>query len=115
MDAMENYSSDVKALDALGVKYRQLREEIAKVIVGQDTVIRNVIISIFSGGHGLLIGVPGLAKTLLINTVARSLGLSYNRIQFTPDLMPSDIVGTEILDESRKFRFIKGPVFANSR
>ncbi len=110
---MQNYTSDVQALDALGEKYRQLRSEIAKVIVGQDIVIRNVLISIFSGGHGLLIGVPGLAKTLLINTVSKSLGLTYNRIQFTPDLMPSDIVGTEILDESRKFRFIKGPVFAN--
>lgn len=110
---MQQYSSDVAALDALGGKYRHLRSEIGKVIVGQDLVIRNVIISIFSRGHGLLIGVPGLAKTLLINTVAKSLGLSYNRIQFTPDLMPSDIIGTEILDESRKFRFIKGPVFAN--
>lgn len=108
-----HYSSDVEALDALGEKYRSLRSEIAKVIIGQDLVVRNVIISIFSRGHGLLIGVPGLAKTLLINTVARSLGLSYSRIQFTPDLMPSDIIGTEILDENRRFRFIKGPVFAN--
>ncbi len=110
---MQAYSSDVEALDALGEKYRTLRSEIAKVIIGQDLVVRNVIISIFSRGHGLLIGVPGLAKTLLINTVARSLGLSYSRIQFTPDLMPSDIIGTEILDENRRFRFIKGPVFAN--
>jgi len=110
---MQQYTSDVQALDALGEKYGHLRAEISKVIVGQDLVIRNVIISIFSRGHGLLIGVPGLAKTLLINTVAKSLGLTYNRIQFTPDLMPSDIIGTEILDESRKFRFIKGPVFAN--
>ncbi len=110
---MLTYKSDVEALDAMGVKYKELRNEIGRVIIGQDTVIRNVIISIFSKGHGLLIGVPGLAKTLLINTLAKSLGLSYNRIQFTPDLMPSDIIGTEILDETRKFRFIKGPVFAN--
>lgn len=110
---MINYKSDVEALDAMGAKYKELRSEIAKIIVGQDLVVRNVIISIFSKGHGLLIGVPGLAKTLLINTLAKSLGLSYSRIQFTPDLMPSDIIGTEILDENRKFRFIKGPVFAN--
>jgi MoxR-like ATPase len=110
---MQTYKSDVEALDAMGAKYRELKAEVARVIVGQDTVVRNVIISIFSRGHGLLIGVPGLAKTLLINTLAKSLGLSYSRIQFTPDLMPSDIIGTEILDETRKFRFIKGPVFAN--
>jgi MoxR-like ATPase len=110
---MQPFKSDVEALDAMGVKYRELRSEIAKVIIGQDLVIRNVIISIFSKGHGLLIGVPGLAKTLLVNTVSKALGLSYSRIQFTPDLMPSDIIGTEILDENRKFRFIKGPVFAN--
>jgi MoxR-like ATPase len=110
---MQPFKSDVEALDAMGGKYRELRSEIAKVIIGQDIVIRNVIISIFSKGHGLLIGVPGLAKTLLVNTVSKALGLSYSRIQFTPDLMPSDIIGTEILDESRKFRFIKGPIFAN--
>jgi MoxR-like ATPase len=110
---MQNFKSDVEALDAFGEKYRELRGEIAKVIIGQDLVIRNVLISIFSRGHGLLIGVPGLAKTLLVNTVSRVLNLSYSRIQFTPDLMPSDIVGTEILDENRKFRFIKGPIFAN--
>jgi MoxR-like ATPase len=110
---MQNYKSDVEALDAFGEKYRELRGEIAKVIVGQDLVVRNVLISIFSRGHGLLIGVPGLAKTLLVNTISRALNLSYSRIQFTPDLMPSDIVGTEILDENRKFRFIKGPIFAN--
>jgi MoxR-like ATPase len=109
----ELYKSDVEAVDALVGKYRLLREEIAKVIVGQDDVVENVIISIFSRGHALLVGVPGLAKTLLVNTIARALGLSYSRIQFTPDLMPSDIIGTEILDESRAFRFIKGPVFAN--
>jgi len=107
------YTSDVEALDALVLKYRDLKTEIAKVIVGQDRVIEDIIISIFSKGHGLLVGVPGLAKTLMVNTTAKVLGLSYSRIQFTPDLMPSDIIGTEILDEARKFRFIKGPVFAN--
>lgn len=108
-----NYKSDVEALDAFAEKYAKLRKEIAKVIVGQDEVINKVLISIFSRGHCLLVGVPGLAKTLLVNTIALTLGLKYSRIQFTPDLMPSDIIGTEILDESRNFRFIKGPVFAN--
>lgn len=109
----DQYKSDVEAVDALVEKYKQLKNEIAKVIVGQDEVVESVIISIFSRGHALLVGVPGLAKTLLVNTIAKALGLSYSRIQFTPDLMPSDIIGTEILDESRTFRFIKGPVFAN--
>ena len=108
-----NYSSDVEAVDAFVQKYNALKQEIAKVIVGQDDVIKNLLISIFCKGHCLLIGVPGLAKTLMVNTLSKSLGLSYSRIQFTPDLMPSDIIGTEILDESRHFRFIKGPVFAN--
>jgi len=107
------YKSDVEALDALALKYHELRSEIAKVIVGQDEVVKNVLISIFSRGHCLLVGVPGLAKTLLVNTIANVLGLKYSRIQFTPDLMPSDIIGTEILDETRQFRFIKGPLFAN--
>ncbi|MEI6822766.1 MAG: MoxR family ATPase [Bacteroidota bacterium] len=107
------YKSDVEALDAFVVKYKLLQTEIAKVIVGQDEVIKNILISIFSRGHCLLVGVPGLAKTLMVNTVSKVLGLTYSRIQFTPDLMPSDIIGTEILDENRKFRFIKGPVFAN--
>jgi len=107
------YKSDVEALDAFVEKYRELRKEIAKVIVGQEEVVDRLIISIFSKGHGLLVGVPGLAKTLMVNTIAKVLGLSYSRIQFTPDLMPSDIIGTEILDENRKFRFVKGPVFAN--
>jgi MoxR-like ATPase len=115
MNNMSNtqYKSDVKAIDAFVEKYEALKAEIAKVIVGQDEVIKNIIISIFSRGHGLLVGVPGLAKTLMVNTIAKALGLSYSRIQFTPDLMPSDIIGTEILDETRKFRFVKGPVFAN--
>ncbi len=107
------YSSDVEAVDALRNSYNDLRKEISKVIIGQDEVVRDVLISIFSNGHCLLVGVPGLAKTLLVNTIARVLGLSYNRIQFTPDLMPSDIIGTEILDESRQFKFVKGPLFAN--
>jgi MoxR-like ATPase len=109
----ELYKSDVEAVNALVEKYGKLKAEIAKVIVGQDDVVESVIISIFSRGHALLVGVPGLAKTLLVNTISKSLGLSYNRIQFTPDLMPSDIIGTEILDEHRSFKFVKGPVFAN--
>lgn len=108
-----NYSSDVEAVDALVEKYLMLKQEIAKVIVGQDEVVKALLISIFCKGHCLLVGVPGLAKTLMVNTLSKALGLSYSRIQFTPDLMPSDIIGTEILDESRHFRFIKGPVFAN--
>ncbi len=108
-----NHKNDVEALDNFAEKYKQLTDEIGKVIVGQDDVIKKVLISIFSQGHCLLIGVPGLAKTLLVNTIAKTLGLQYSRIQFTPDLMPSDIIGTEILDETRNFRFIKGPVFAN--
>ena len=105
--------SDVAELERLVVDYKKLKDEIHKVIVGQDEVVDQVLISIFSRGHCLLVGVPGLAKTLLVNTIARTLGLSFNRIQFTPDLMPSDIVGSEILDESRQFKFLKGPLFAN--
>lgn len=108
-----NFSSDVEAVDALVDKYSLLKQEIAKVIVGQDGVVKALLISIFCKGHCLLVGVPGLAKTLMVNTLSKALGLSYSRIQFTPDLMPSDIIGTEILDESRHFRFIRGPVFAN--
>ncbi|MDQ3046479.1 MAG: AAA family ATPase [Bacteroidota bacterium] len=107
------YKSDVEAADAFAAKYKELNAEISKVIIGQDEVVKDVIISIFSKGHCLLIGVPGLAKTLLVNTIADVLGLSYNRIQFTPDLMPSDIIGSEILGEDRNFKFIKGPLFAN--
>ncbi|MBC7862357.1 MAG: AAA family ATPase [Bacteroidia bacterium] len=107
------YKSDVEAADAFVVKYKELSAEIGKVIIGQNDTVKNVLISIFSRGHCLLIGVPGLAKTLLVNTIADVLGLSFNRIQFTPDLMPSDIVGAEIFDENRQFRFIKGPLFAN--
>ena len=108
-----NYKSDVEAVDAFVEKYHQLRNEIAKVIVGQDEIVMRTLISIFSQGHVLLVGVPGLAKTLLVNTIGQVLGLSFSRIQFTPDLMPSDIIGTEILDETRHFKFIKGPAFAN--
>ena len=110
---MIEYQSDVEAVDALVKKYNTLRTEIAKVIVGQDEIVEQALISILSKGHVLLVGVPGLAKTLLVNTIGRVLGLSYSRIQFTPDLMPSDIIGTEILDEQRKFKFLKGPIFAN--
>ena len=109
----KQYASDVEAVQDLVATYKRLRSEIGKVIVGQEEVVRDVLISIFSRGHCLLVGVPGLAKTLLVNTIAQTLGLTYNRIQFTPDLMPSDIIGTEILDETRHFRFIKGPLFAN--
>ena len=104
---------DVAAVEQLVKKYNALRQEIKKVIVGQDEVVEQVLLSVFSGGHALLIGVPGLAKTLLVNTVAQALGLQFKRIQFTPDLMPSDILGSEILDENRTFKFIKGPIFAN--
>lgn len=107
------YKSDVEAADAFAAKYKELNAEISKIIIGQDAVVKDVLISIFSRGHCLLIGVPGLAKTLLVNTVADVLGLSYNRIQFTPDLMPSDIIGSEILGDDRQFKFIKGPLFAN--
>lgn len=110
---MKTYSTDVEAVDALHLAYRSIRGEIAKVIVGQDEVVKSVLISIFSNGHCLLVGVPGLAKTLLVQTVAQVLDLSYNRIQFTPDLMPSDIIGSEILGEDRTFKFIRGPVFSN--
>jgi MoxR-like ATPase len=107
------YQNDVEAIDAFVKKYDLLTKEIGKVIVGQDEVIKNLLITVFSRGHCLLVGVPGLAKTLLINTISDALGLSFNRIQFTPDLMPSDIIGSEILDENKNFKFIKGPIFAN--
>ncbi len=105
--------SDKAAIDQLVVHYKELKNEIHKVIVGQDDVVDQVLISIFSKGHCLLVGVPGLAKTLLVNTISDCLGLSFNRIQFTPDLMPSDIVGSEILNDKREFQFMKGPLFSN--
>ena len=107
------FTNDVEAIEAFVEKYAELKKEISKVIVGQDEVVKNILMAMFSRSHALLIGVPGLAKTLMITTIAKSISLSYNRIQFTPDLMPSDIMGTEILDENRKFKFVKGPIFAN--
>jgi MoxR-like ATPase len=109
----KNFKNDVEALDALRNKYGELLKEITKVIYGQDEIVTQVLVSLFSRGHVLLIGVPGLAKTLLVTTIAKILGLKYNRIQFTPDLMPSDIIGTEILDKERQFKFIQGPLFSN--
>lgn len=107
------YKSEVEAVDALAQSYKDLKKEIGKVIIGQDEVVRAVIISLFSNGHSLLVGVPGLAKTLLVSTIAEVLELDFKRIQFTPDLMPSDITGSEILDEDRHFRFNRGPLFSN--
>ncbi len=107
------YKSDVEAVDGLAQSYADLKSEIGKVIIGQDEVVKNVIISLFSNGHSLLVGVPGLAKTLLVSTISEVLDLDFKRIQFTPDLMPSDITGSEILGESRKFEFNKGPLFTN--
>ena len=105
--------SDVAAINNLVQKHAALKKEIAKIIIGQQEVIDLILLSVYTGGHSLLIGVPGLAKTLMINTIAQTLGLDFKRIQFTPDLMPSDILGSEILDQNRNFKFIKGPVFSN--
>ena len=105
--------NDKEALDNLRVKHQQLIDEVGKVIVGQQNVVKEVTMAILAGGHCLLVGVPGLAKTLLVQTVSDALGMSFNRIQFTPDLMPSDITGSEILNDARKFEFVKGPLFAN--
>ena len=110
---MAQFQNDKEAADALAASFQQLRQEIGKVIVGQDEVVRLVLTAVFSQGHSLLVGVPGLAKTLLIQTIADSLDLSFNRIQFTPDLMPSDIVGSETMNQQRDFHFVKGPIFAN--
>src|ERR1700760_1552957 len=107
------HRTDVEAADALRDTYKHILSEIGKVIIGQDEVVKSVLISVFSNGHCLLVGVPGLAKTLLVQTVAQVLDLNFNRIQFTPDLMPSDIIGSEVLGEDRNFKFIRGPVFAN--
>lgn len=108
-----NNISDSLMIDNLVKKYQELKNEIGKIIIGQDKVVDSLLISIFTGGHCLLVGVPGLAKTLMVNALSKALGLEYSRIQFTPDLMPSDIIGSEILDENRKFKFVKGSVFAN--
>lgn len=105
--------SDTELIQSLAQKHQLLKSEIRKVIIGQEQVIDDLLLSIFAGGHCLLVGVPGLAKTLMINTLAKTMGLSYSRIQFTPDLMPSDIIGSEILDKNRDFQFLRGPVFAN--
>ena len=110
---LPKFKNDVEALDALRDKYKELTEEITKVIYGQDQIVTQVLNTLFSRGHCLLIGVPGLAKTLLVTTISKVLGLKFNRIQFTPDLMPSDIIGTEILDKDRQFKFVRGPIFAN--
>ena len=105
--------SDVAAIKALVEKNKDLKKEIAKIIIGQEEVVDQILLSIYTGGHSLLIGVPGLAKTLMVNTIASALGLGFKRIQFTPDLMPSDILGSEVLDQNRNFKFIKGPIFSN--
>lgn len=110
---MTEYSSDLEIADSLHRKYKELKQEIGKIIIGQHDVVDAVLMSIFANGHTLLVGVPGLAKTLLVRTMADVLDLKFNRIQFTPDLMPSDITGSEILDEKREFRFLRGPIFAN--
>src|SRR5210317_282896 len=110
---MKKYKNEVEAAEALKAAYEKLKSEISKVIIGQDEVVKLVLTSVFCQGHSLLVGVPGLAKTLLIKTISNALNLSFNRIQFTPDLMPSDIIGAETLDNERNFKFIKGPVFAN--
>ena len=110
---MQNYKNDVEAVDALAESYTRLRDEIGKVIVGQKEVVKMVLISLFGNGHSLLVGVPGLAKTLLVSTIADVLDLDFKRIQFTPDLMPSDITGSEILGDNREFKFNKGPLFSN--
>jgi len=105
--------SDVVAVENLVQKYKALKQEVGKIIIGQNEAVDHVLLSLLCGGHSLLIGVPGLAKTLLVNTISQTLGLNFKRIQFTPDLMPSDIIGSEILDENRSFKFIKGPIFSN--
>jgi MoxR-like ATPase len=110
---MKAYKDEVEAADDFGRKVNELKTEVGKVIVGQEEVVNALLTSIFSNGHCLLVGVPGLAKTLLVNTISHALGLGFSRIQFTPDLMPSDIIGSEILDEHRNFKFVKGPIFAN--
>lgn len=110
---MANFKSDVEAADALAAAYKNLSREISKVVIGQEEVVRQVLTAIFCQGHSLLVGVPGLAKTLLVQTIATSLELDFKRVQFTPDLMPSDIVGAETMDKERNFKFVKGPIFAN--
>lgn len=110
---MTRFSSEVEAANALAISYQDLKSEISKIVIGQDEVVRQVLTALYCQGHSLLIGVPGLAKTLLVQTIATALDLQFKRIQFTPDLMPSDIVGAETMDKERNFKFVKGPVFAN--
>ncbi len=110
---MAEYKDDIQGAEALKVKHDELLKEIGRVVYGQKEIIEQVLTVMFAGGHCLLVGVPGLAKTLLVNTISKALDLKYKRIQFTPDLMPSDITGSEILDENKQFKFVKGPVFAN--
>lgn len=110
---MKEYKDEVEAADDFTKRLKALKAEVNKVIVGQEDVLNAMLTSIFSNGHCLLVGVPGLAKTLLVNTISKALGLHFSRIQFTPDLMPSDIIGSEILDEHRNFKFVEGPIFAN--
>ena len=110
---MAEYKDDIQGAEALKTKHDELLKEIGRVVYGQKEIIEQVLTVMFAGGHCLLVGVPGLAKTLLVNTISKALDLKYKRIQFTPDLMPSDITGSEILDENKQFKFVKGPVFAN--
>lgn len=110
---MTKFASDVDAANALAAGYKKLKAEISKIVIGQEEVVKQVLTSIFCQGHSLLVGVPGLAKTLLVQTIATSLDLQFKRIQFTPDLMPSDIVGAETMDKERNFKFVMGPIFAN--
>ena len=107
------FKNEVEAVDALHQSFKNIQTEISKIVIGQNEIVKSVLIAIFSNGHCLLVGVPGLAKTLLVQTVANVLDLDFNRIQFTPDLMPSDIIGAEILGEDRHFKFVKGPIFSN--
>jgi MoxR-like ATPase len=110
---MEINKSEIQSIEKMFTSFENVKKEVSKVIIGQDVIVNQLLMTIFSGGHSLLIGVPGLAKTLLVNTVARTIGLKFNRIQFTPDLMPSDIIGSEIIDENRNFKFVEGPIFGN--
>ena len=110
---MQTNNNDLKTIENLLISCNEIKKEVSKKIVGQKNVINKLLISIFSGGHVVLIGVPGLAKTLIVNTISSTLGLKFNRIQFTPDLMPSDIMGSEIIDSDRNFKFVKGPLFGN--
>jgi MoxR-like ATPase len=110
---MGSFTNDVEGIQSLAVDFQKLRQEISKIIIGQDEVVKFVLLSIFTDSHSLLVGVPGLAKTLLVKTVSEVLDLEFRRIQFTPDLMPSDIIGAEVLNENRQFHFNRGPIFAN--